>query len=158
MHKIKPGTLTAGMVKNKLKELFVASDNAFSFFHLWVQSKEHQHTGKSLYDVLTMANQQLRIPTYVLTLPCADLRWEKLPHIINKLNNMHLYNFHIKILILIQIIHQKLCRVFAMSSGLPFNGIFPIVGLVWISQLCLNNIFWSQRIVYQERAAITCLG
>ena len=34
MHKIKPGTLTAEMVKNNLKgtiKRFVASDNAFSF-------------------------------------------------------------------------------------------------------------------------------
>ena len=34
MHKIKPGKLTAGMVRNILKgkiERFVASDNAFSF-------------------------------------------------------------------------------------------------------------------------------
>ena len=34
MHKIKPGKLTAGMVKNNLQgtiERFVASDNAFSF-------------------------------------------------------------------------------------------------------------------------------
>ena len=33
--------------------------------------------------------------------------------------------------------------VLARSSGLPFNGIFPIIGLVLISQLCLNNIFWN---------------
>ena len=49
-------------------------------------------------------------------------------------------------------------RVLARSPGLPFNSIFPVVGLVWISQLCLNNIFWNQRNVYQERAAITYLG
>ena len=37
MHKIKPGTLTAGTVKNNFKgtiERFVASDNAFSFMSL----------------------------------------------------------------------------------------------------------------------------
>ena len=42
MHKIKPGTLTAGPVKSNFKgmvERFVASDNAFSF----MSSKEHQH-------------------------------------------------------------------------------------------------------------------
>ena len=31
--------------------------------------------------------KQLGIPTYFLTLSCADLRWEELPYIINKLNN-----------------------------------------------------------------------
>ena len=37
-----------------------------------------------LFDVLTMV-KQLGIPTYFLTLSCADLRWEKLSYIINKL-------------------------------------------------------------------------
>ena len=49
MHNIKPGTLTAGIVKNNFKgtsERFIASANAF---YLWVQSKEHQHTGNRFY-------------------------------------------------------------------------------------------------------------
>ena len=32
--------------------------------------------------------KQLGIPTYFLTLSSADLRWEELPYIINKLNNL----------------------------------------------------------------------
>ena len=32
--------------------------------------------------------KQLEIPKYFLTLSCADLRWEELPYIINKLNNL----------------------------------------------------------------------
>ena len=36
-----------------------------------------------------------------------------------------------------------LTRVVARFSELPFDVIFPIVGLVWISQMCLNNIFWN---------------
>ena len=37
---------------------------------------------------------------------------------------------------------QLICNQgLAISSGLSFNGIFPIVGLVWISQMFLNNIF-----------------
>ena len=34
--------------------------------------------------------KQLGIPTYFLTLSCADLRWEELPYIINKLNKLGL--------------------------------------------------------------------
>ena len=34
--------------------------------------------------------KQLGIPKYFLTLPCADLRWEELPYIIIKLNNLGL--------------------------------------------------------------------
>ena len=32
--------------------------------------------------------KQLGIPTYFLTLSCADLRWEKCPYVIKKLNNL----------------------------------------------------------------------
>ena len=38
---------------------------------------------------------------------------------------------------------QYVTRVLAKSSGLLFNGIFPIAGLVWISHLCLKIIFWN---------------
>ena len=34
--------------------------------------------------------KQLGIPKYFLTLSCADLRWEELPYVINKLNNLDL--------------------------------------------------------------------
>ena len=58
-----------------------------------------------LYDVLVMI-KQLGIPTYFLTLPCADLRWEELPYIINKLNNLGLSYEELKILS-----HQELCNL-----------------------------------------------
>ena len=40
--------------------------------------------------------KQLGIPTYFLTLSCTDLRWEELPHIINKLNNLGLSDKELK--------------------------------------------------------------
>ena len=40
-----------------------------------------------LYDVITII-KQLEIPTYFLALSCADLKWEEIPYIINKLNNL----------------------------------------------------------------------
>ena len=40
--------------------------------------------------------KQLGIPTYFLTLSCADLRWEELPYIINKLNNLGLSDEELK--------------------------------------------------------------
>ena len=87
MHKIKPGTLTAGTVKSNFKrtvERFVASDNAFSFMSS-VKGKL-AYWKQFLYDVLAMV-KQLGVLTYFLTLSYADLRWEELPYIINKLNN-----------------------------------------------------------------------
>ena len=53
MHKIKPGTLAAGMVKNNLKgtiERFVASDNPFSFMSS--AKKTPAYWKHFLYDVL----------------------------------------------------------------------------------------------------------
>ena len=40
--------------------------------------------------------KQLAIPTYFLTLSCADLRWDELPYIINKLNNLNLTDEEIR--------------------------------------------------------------
>ena len=48
-----------------------------------------------LYNILAMV-KQLGIPTYFLTLPCADLRWEELPYIINILNNLGLSEEELK--------------------------------------------------------------
>ena len=48
-----------------------------------------------LYDVLAMV-KQLGIPTYYLTLSCADLRWEELSYIINKLNKLGLSEEELK--------------------------------------------------------------
>ena len=39
-----------------------------------------------LYDLLAMV-KQLGMPTYFLTLSCAEFRWEELPHIIKALTN-----------------------------------------------------------------------
>ena len=88
MHKIKPGTLTAGTVKNNFKgtnERFVAINNVFSFISS-VKGKP-EYWKQFLYDILAMV-KQLRIPTSFLTLSCADLKWEELPYIIDKSNNL----------------------------------------------------------------------
>ena len=90
MHKIKPGKLTEGTVKNNFKgtiERFVASDNAFSFMSSVKETSAYWK--QFLCDVLAMV-KQLGIPTFFLTLSCADLRWEELPYIINNLNNLRL--------------------------------------------------------------------
>ena len=48
-----------------------------------------------LYEELAMV-KQLRIPTYFLTLSCADLKWNELSHITNKLNNSNLTDEEIR--------------------------------------------------------------
>ena len=48
-----------------------------------------------LFEVLAMV-KQLGIPTYFLTLSCANLRWDELPYVINKLNNLGLSDEQLK--------------------------------------------------------------
>ena len=48
-----------------------------------------------LYDVLAMV-KQLGIPTYFLILSSANLRWEELPYIVNKFNNLGLSEEELK--------------------------------------------------------------
>ena len=68
-------------------ERFAASDNAFSFMSSVKGTSAYWK--QFLYDVLVMV-KQLGIPKYFLTLSRADLRWEELPYIINRLNNLGL--------------------------------------------------------------------
>ena len=82
MHKIKPGTLAAGTVKNNLKgkfEKFVASNNSFSFMSSVKETAANWR--QFLHDVLAMI-KQLGLPTCFLAISCADLRWEELQYII----------------------------------------------------------------------------
>ena len=92
MHKIKPGTLTAGKVKNSFKgtiERFVANDKTFSFRSIVRETPAY--CKQFWYNVLAMINQ-LEIPIYILTLSSVNLRSEELSHIINKLNKLTLSN------------------------------------------------------------------
>ena len=50
-----------------------------------------------MFDVLAVV-KMLVIPTYFLTLSCADQGWEDLPYIINKLNTLRLSDKKIKVL------------------------------------------------------------
>ena len=96
MHKIKPGTLTAGTVKSNFKgtiERLVARNNAFSFMSLVKGTPVYQK--QFSFNVLVMV-KQLGIPTFFLTLSCANLLWEELPHIINKLNDLGLSEEELK--------------------------------------------------------------
>ena len=76
------------LLKNNFKgtiKRFVASGNVFLFMSSIKGIPEYWK--QFLYDVLAMV-KQLGISTYFLTLSCADLRWEELSHIINKLSNL----------------------------------------------------------------------
>lgn len=87
--KIKDGQLTAGTIRQNCRgtiDRFVASDNAFSFMRSVKEISAQWEQFSN--DVLAMV-KQLQIPAYFLTV-CAEVSWEELRYIINKLNNLGL--------------------------------------------------------------------
>ena len=90
MRKVAFGTLTAGMVSKNFKEnvkKFIARDKGYSFMN--VIKGAPAYWKKFLYGVLAMV-KQLVMPTFFLTLSCADLRWNELISIISKLNGLNI--------------------------------------------------------------------
>ena len=152
MHKIKPGTLTAGPVKSNFKETverFVASDNAF---FLMSSVKGTSACRKQfLYDVLAMV-KQLGIPTYFLTMPRADLRSEELPYIINRLNNLGLHKEELKILS-----YQERCNLSNNNSVLVARH-FQYKVEVFFKEIIFDGPlvktkYYAIRIEFKERGS-----
>ena len=87
MHKIKPGTLTAGAEESNFKgaiEMFIARDKASSFI---TSVKGTPACWKQfLYNVGPMVKQ----------LRWEELRWEELPYVTNKLDNLGLSDKNLK--------------------------------------------------------------
>ena len=65
----------------------LSNENAF---HFMSSVKDAPAYWRQFFHEVMALVKQLGIPTYFLTLPCADLRRDKLPHIINRLNNLNL--------------------------------------------------------------------
>ena len=85
MRKVTSNQLTAGMLSSnfneKLKE-FIASNQAFTFMNSIKGTPAYWK--KFLFDVLAMV-KQLGAPTLFMTLSPADLEWNELVYMINKL-------------------------------------------------------------------------
>jgi len=85
MKKVTGNNMTAGILGQNFKEtvkICIASDNAYKFMSAVKGTPAYwQHM---LSDVLAMV-KQLGIPSYFMTLSCADLRWQELVSIIKNL-------------------------------------------------------------------------
>ena len=82
------GNINAGQLQNNFKETvrsFVTKDKGYMFMKSVTGTPAYWKT--FLYDVLAMV-KQLGLPSYFLTLSCADLRWNELVLIIARLNNI----------------------------------------------------------------------
>ena len=86
MKKVCTTQLTAGMLSNNFSETvksFIAKDEGFNFMNSVKGTPAYWK--KFLFEVLAMV-KQLGLPTFFMTLSCADLRWNELLAIISRLN------------------------------------------------------------------------
>ena len=85
LRKICSGRMTAGMLSNDFSgtvQALVAKGKAYRFMHSIKGTPAYWK--KFLHEVLAMV-KQLGVPTFFMTLSCADLRWNELISIISTL-------------------------------------------------------------------------
>ena len=92
------------------------------------------------------------IPTYFLTLSCADLRWEELPYIINKLNNLELRDEELK-----KLSYLEGCNLLNNNSVLVARH-FQYKVEVFLKEIILDGSlrktkYYAIRIEFQERGS-----
>ena len=102
-----------------------------------------------LFEVLAMV-KQLEMPNYFLTLSCADLRWEELPYIINKLNNLGLSDKELK-----NLSHQERTKLLNENPVLVARY-FQYKVQVFLKKLILDGPlcktkYYAVHIEFQER-------
>ena len=98
--------LTDGMLTGNYKETvqsFVANNGAYSFMSTIKGTPAYWK--KFLFQVLAMV-KQIGLPTYFMTLSCADLRWVELPSIISKLNGSSKFDEEIS-----QMDYEERCNI-----------------------------------------------
>ena len=104
-----------------------------------------------LHEVLAMV-KQLGIPTYFLTLPYADLRWDELPYIINKLNNLNLTDEEIR-----NLTYQQRTKLLNDNPVLVARH-FQYKEQVFFKEIVLDGPlsktkYYALRIEFQERGS-----
>ena len=95
MKKLKPGATVSSITTNYKDKIqkFLGSSDAFSFMSSVKGTPSYWK--QFLYDVLAMV-KQLGIPTFFLTLSCADLKWNELTNIIHNFNNFTSFDIDLK--------------------------------------------------------------
>ena len=85
MKKVKADGITGGRISQNFKETIsglIANDDAYNFMNQLKGTPAYWK--RFLFEVLAIV-KQLGLPTYFMTLSCADLRWNELVDIIQKL-------------------------------------------------------------------------
>ena len=92
MRNVACSTLIAGILSKKFKETvnqFIVRDKAYSSMNAIKGTPVYWKKLDEADEVLAVV-KQLGIPTFFLTLSCADLRWNELISIISKLNGLNI--------------------------------------------------------------------
>ena len=95
MKKLKPGATVSSITTNYKDTIqkFLGSSDAFSFMSSVKGTPSYWK--QFLYDVLDMV-KQLGIPTLILTLSRAVLKWDELTSLIHKFNNFTSFDIDLK--------------------------------------------------------------
>ena len=150
MQKVRGMQINAGTVKQNYKESvkrLLSSENAYSFMSSVKGTPAYWK--QFLFEVLAMV-KQLEMPNYFLTLSCADLRWEELPYIINKLNNLGLSDKELK-----NLSHQERTKLLNENPVLVARY-FQYKVQVFLKKLILDGPlgktkYYAVHIEFQER-------
>ena len=106
---------TAGMFSSNFKDTvnsYIAKEDGYLFMNTIKGTPSYWK--RFLFEVLAMV-KQLGLPTFFLTLSCADLRWNELVKIIAKLNRMDLSEEHIE-----NLSYHERCEL--LNSNPVLNG------------------------------------
>ena len=96
--------------------------------------------------------KQLGIPTYFLTLSCTQLRWDELPHLINKLNNLNLTDEKTR-----NLTYQQLTKLLNDNPVLVLRH-FQYKVQVFFKEIVLDGSlgktkYYAWRMEFQERGS-----
>ena len=101
------GNINAGQLENNFNETvrsFVSEDKGYMFMKS--VNGTPAYWKHFLYDVLAMV-KQLGLPSFFVTLSCADLRWDELIIIIARLNNINIQESEIDYFRKCEILNQN---------------------------------------------------
>ena len=152
MQKVCSNQLTAGMLTGNFKETvqsFVANDEAYSFMSTIKGTPAYWK--RFLFEVLAMV-KQLGLPTYFMTLSCADLRWSELPSIISKLNGSEIFDEEINLLS-----YEERCNILNSNAVLLARHFQYRVEL-FFKQIIVNGplgkvTYYAIRVEFQVRGS-----
>ena len=137
MRKVASNQLTAGVLSGNFNQIvtgFIARDQAFTFMNCIKGTPAYWK--KFLFDVLAMV-KQLGIPTFFMTLSSADLKWNELISIINKLNKQGLSEEDIK-----NFAYHKRCQLLNSNPVLVARH-FQYRAEVFFKEIIIDGSLWK---------------